>query len=186
MWYQAVVRKCLMLVALPAAYVVQAEGQTPAVHASLAVYTGFATGSGPSALLTGLELRTPAWGRLSLAATGSTWWLVGVGCDQIVGAPCDERANAVDLGPVLRITPGGRPWKLEATVRVGRLWYRGKDRGVWNSSIGLQLGIGESRTLGGTFGLHYQALTSGRSDTTPYAPDTGDRVVATAGLRLRF
>jgi hypothetical protein len=176
----------LILLALPAGTVARLEGQAPGAHASLALYTGFATGSGPSALLMGVELRTPAWGRLSLAATGSSWWLVGVGCDLIIGAPCDKRANALDVGPVIRITPGGRPWRLEATARVGRFWYRGEDRGVWSPSIGLGMRVGESRALGGTFGIHYQALTSGRPGTTPYAPNTGDRVVATAGLRLRF
>ena len=183
---RAAIHKWLVFIVLPTSFAARLEGQVSGARASLALYSGFATGSGPSALLMGLEFRTPAWGRLSMAATGSTWWLVGVGCDQIVGAPCDKRANALDLGPVVRMTPAGRFWRLEATARVGRLWYRGEDRGVWSPSLGLGMGFGESRTLGGTFGLHYQALTSSRSSTIPYVPETGDRVVATVGLRLRF
>lgn len=162
------------------------EGQSLAAHPSLTLFGGVAAGSGSGALLVGLEFRTPELGRLSAAAAGSTWWLVGIGCDAIVGAPCDERAKAFDIGPVVRLTPRGRSWRLEATARVGGLWYRGGDRGVWNPSVGLGFGFGESRRVGGLLGVHYHALTSSRPSTLPYRPSTDDRLVASAGLQLRF
>ena len=187
MFTSAVRRAWPILVAFLTGYAASVEGQSFAAHSSLTLVGGIATGgSGTGAVLVGLEFRTPELGRLSAAAAGSIWYFVGVGCDAIVGAPCDTRARTFDIGPVVRLTPRGRSWRLEATTRVGGLWYRGKDRGVWNPSVGLGFGWGELRRLGGLLGLRYHALTSNRPSTLPYRPGTDDHLVASAGIQLRF
>lgn len=176
-----------ILVALSTGYGASVDAQSFAGHSSLTLFGGISTGGpGSGGLLGGLEFRTPELGRLSAAAAGSTWQFVGVGCDLIIGAPCDKSAKALDIGPVVRLTPRGRAWRLEATARIGGLWYRGGERGVWNPSIGLGFGFGELRRVGGLLSLRYHALTSSRPSTLPYRPSTDDHLVGSVGLQLRF
>jgi|GEM_PF-2613304 len=168
------------LVALMVGSVGSLEGQ------SLTAFGGFAGGGpGSGGLLIGLELRTPELGRLSAAAAGSAWQFIGVGCDLIIGARCEESAKALDIGPVVRLTPGSQSWRLEATARLGGLWYNGEDSGVWNPSAGLGFGFGQLRRVGGLLSLHYHALTSSRPSNLPHPP-TDDHLVVTAGLQVRF
>jgi len=169
----------LLLVALMVGSVGSLEGQ------SLTVFGGFTNGAGSGGLLIGLELRTPELGRLSAAASGSAWQFIGVGCDLIVGTRCDESAKVFDIGPVVRLTPGGRSWRLEATARIGGLWYNDEDAGVWNPSAGLGFGFGQLRKVGGLLSLRYHALTSSRPSNLPHPP-TDDHLVVSAGLQVRF
>jgi hypothetical protein len=153
----------------------------------LTVFAGHTFGGPePGGLLVGLELRSPELGRLSAATAASTWQFVEVACDVIPGGTCpDERVKAFDIGPVVRLTPCGRSWRLEATARIGGHWDRWGDR-VWNPSAGVGFGFGQSRRLGGLLGLRYHALTSSRPSTLPNRPDTRDYFAASAGLQLRF
>jgi hypothetical protein len=176
-----------VLVALLAGSVGRVEGQSPGVRSSLTVFAGHTFGGPePGGLLVGLELRSPELGRLSAATAASTWQFVEVACDVIPGGTCpDERVKAFDIGPVVRLTPCGRSWRLEATARIGGHWDRWGDR-VWNPSAGVGFGFGQSRRLGGLLGLRYHALTSSRPSTLPNRPDTRDYFAASAGLQLRF
>lgn len=171
-----------LLVALLAGNVESLEGQSPGARSSLTVFAGKATGGpGSDGLMVGLELRTPELGRLSAAAAGYTWQFVGVACDVIPGGACpDKRVKAFDIGPVVRLTPPGRFWRLEATARIGRLWDRSGDP-VWNPSAGLGLGFGQLRRVGGLLGLRYS-----RPSSLTNRPDTEDYFAASAGLQVRF
>jgi hypothetical protein len=175
------------LVALLAGSVGSLEGQSPGVRSSLTLFAGHTFGGPePGGLLVGLELRSPELGRLSAAAAGSTWQFVGVACDVIPGGTCpDERVKAFDIGPVVRLTPRGRSWRLEATARIGGHWDHWGDR-VWNPSAGVGFGFGQLRRVGGLLGLRYYALTSSRPSTLRNRPDTRDYFAASAGLQLRF
>jgi len=175
------------LLALVAGYVGIVEGQSPGARASVTVFAGFSNeGPGTGGPLVGLELRTPELGRLSAAASGSTWQFVGVACDLPIGGKCpDEHVKAFDIGPVVRLTPRGTSWSLEATARIGGLWDRWGDR-IWNPSVGVGFGFGRLRRVGGLLGLRYHALTSSRPSTLPDRPDTDDLFVGSAGLQLRF
>jgi hypothetical protein len=176
-----------LLVALLAGNIESLEGQSAGARSSLTVFGGLTTeGPGSGGLLVGLELRTPELGRLSAAAAGYTWQFVGVACDVIPGGACpDKRVKAFDVGPVVRLTPPGRAWRLEATARIGGLWDRWGDR-VWNPSAGLGFGFGQLRRVGGLLGLRYHALTSSRTTTLRDRPDTDDYFAASAGLQVRF
>lgn len=172
-----------LLVSLLAGYVGSLESQSPSARSSLTVFSGFATGGpGSDGLQVGLELRTPELGRVSAAVAGSTWQFVTIACDVIPGGPscADKSVKAFDIGPVVRLTPPGRSWRLEATARIGGLWDRSGDS-LWNSSVGLGFGFGQLGRVGGLLGLRYHALTSSRS-----GPETGDLFAASAGLQLRF
>jgi hypothetical protein len=152
----------------------------------LTLFGGFATG-GAEALVGGVELRTPELGRLSLAATASGWGFIGVGCDLITGPPCPgESAKALDVGPVVRLTPAGSSWRLEATARLGGLWYRAVDGGFWDPSAGVSYGFGESRRVGGHIALRYHVLTSSPGAVSSYRVGADDHVVVSAGVRLRL
>lgn len=177
-----------LLVALLAGNVGSLESQSRSARSSVTVFSGLGTGGlGADGLLVGLELRTPELGRVSAAAAGSTWQFVGIACEVIPGGPpCpDKSVKAFDIGPVLRLTPPGRSWRLEATARIGGLWDRSGDP-LWNPSVGLGFGFGQLRRVGGLLGLRYHALTSSRSSTFPNRQETGDFVAASAGLQLRF
>jgi hypothetical protein len=156
-------------------------------RASLTVFGGYAVGN-HDALVGGAELRTPELGRLSAAAAASAWQFIGVGCDLIIGTGCPgETAKAVEVGPVVRLSPAGLSWRLEGTARLGGLWYRGVDDGFWDPSAGVAFGFGASGRLGGQIALRYHALTSSRSEApSTYDMGDNDRLVVSAGLQLRF
>ena len=152
-------------------------------RASLTAFGGFALGS-HSALVGGAELRTPELGRLSAAVSASAWQFIGVGCDLIIGLGCPgETAKAVEVGPVVRLSPAGLSWRLEGTARLGGLWYRDVDEGFWDPSAGVAFGFGASQRLGGQIALRYHALTSSGST---FDEGDNDHVVVSAGLQLRF
>ena len=181
----AVRRAWLLVVALLAGYVGSLESQSRSARSSVTVFSGLATGGpGSDGLLVGLELRTPELGRLSAAAAGSTWQFLRIACDLIPGGPpcADKSVKAFDIGPVVRLTPPGRSWRLEATARIGGLWDRSGDP-LWNPSVGVGFGFGQLRRVGGLLGLRYHALTSSRSSPRP---ETADLFAASAGLQLRF
>jgi hypothetical protein len=163
------------------------EAQSVA-RASLTAFGGFAIGN-HDALVGGAELRTPELGRLSAAAAASAWQFIGVGCDLIIGPGCPgETAKAVEVGPVVRLSPAGLSWRLEGTARLGGLWYRGVDDGFWDPSAGVAFGFGDaSRRLGGQIALRYHALTSSRSeDSSTYDMGDNDHLAMSAGMQLRF
>lgn len=169
------------LFALLAGYAGCLEAQSTGAVPSVTGFLGY-TPEEPEGFLAGVELRTPELGRWSVAASGSTWGF-NVGCDLITGPPCPgENAKAFDIGPVVRLTPRGLSWRLEATARLGGLWFNRIDGGVWNPSAGLALGFGELRRVGVMLGLRYHALTG----TIPPPRDTNDRVVVSAGLQLHL
>ena len=176
-----------LLVALLAGYVGNLESQSRSARSSVTVFSGLGTGGlGADGLLVGLEFRTPELGRLSAAAAGSTWQFVGIACDVIPGGRCpDKSVKALDIGPVVRLTPSGRSWRLEVTARIGGLWDRSGDP-LWNPNVGLGLGFGQLRRVGGLLGLRYHALISSWSSTSLDRRETGDFVAASAGLQLRF
>jgi hypothetical protein len=173
-----------LLLAFLAGYVGSVDGQSSGARSSVTVFAGKATGGpGSDGLMFGLELRTPELGRLSAAAAGSTWQLANVSsCDVVPGQPCDDdrSVKAFDVGPVVRLTPLGRSWRLEATARIGALWDRSGDR-LWTPSMGAGFGFGQSRRVGGLLAFRYS-----RPSSLTNRPDTEDHFTASAGLQLRF
>lgn len=160
-------------------------GQHDPSRASLSAFVGVTTATRGAALLGGIQARLPISGRVSLAASGSAW-RISADCDLLIGTACDERATAFDAGPVVRLTSPGASWALEATARAGRLWYAGKDRGVWSPSIGLGLALGIRRRLGGYVDLRYFILASNRPAEEPYRPSTNNGPGLLLGLQLRL
>jgi len=176
-------RAWLLLMAVLAGNVGSLESQSRSARPSVTVFSGVSTGGpGSDGLLVGLEFRTPELGRLSAAAAGSTWQFVRIVCGVIPGGPpcADKKVKAFDIGPVVRLTPPGRSWRLEATARIGGLWDHSGDP-LWNPSVGFGFGFGQLRRVGGLLGLRYHPLS--RSSTHP---ETGDLLAASAGLQLRF
>ena len=175
----------ILSLALASAVVTDLVGQSHPSRASISVFVGATTASRSAAALGGIEARWRMTGRIFIAASGSAWRIVA-GCDLLIGTPCDERATALDAGPVVRVTSPNASWALEGTARLGRLWYAGKDRGVWNPSIGLGLALGIRRRLGGHLDLRYFILGSNRPADEPYRPSTDNGPALLVGLQLRL
>ncbi len=166
-------------------HVPSVAAQSLASRTSVTVLGGFATGGQHNGVLAGLEIRSPEFGRLSAAVGGSVWGFIGVGCDVQTGPRCPgESAKAFDVGPVVRLSQRAQPWRLEATLRLGGLWYTGGDDGVWNPSVGLGCGFGQLRRVGGLIGVRYHAVL-GSGPSSIYR-GTADRVVLSAGIQVRF
>jgi len=146
------------------------------------VALGFDHGDPAAAGAVGLELRLPLAGRMSASVTAARWWFM-VGCDLVVGAPCDETAWSADGGVLTRLTPENWSWELAVAARVGRLYYSA-DRGVWDPSLGLDAIGGVTRRIGWQVGLSYHALADSRPAGLPYQPSTADHVVIRAGLHV--
>lgn len=158
-------------------------GQTPRSNAWVTAYAGLAPSIDGAAVL-GLELRGPEFGRAAPTFTASRWWF-GVGCDAIVGAPCDDQGWAVDLGTNVRFTPRPRAWQAFGSARIGRLFYDDLERGVWNSSLGVGIAWTGRDRVGVQAELRYHALTGAGSRDRPYSPRTQDYLVVQAGIHFR-
>jgi len=173
----------LVLLAFLAGWMPEVEAQDAASRPSFSVFAGFTKGRA-DALIGGLELRTPAWGRLSGAASGSAWLSISGGCDLSVGPACsNEGAKALDIGPVIRLTPAERSWRLEATGRLGGIWFSDLERGIWDLNVGLGLGVRVFRGTTGLLDFRYHALT-GRGRSVPHPSDTRDHFAFSVGLQV--
>jgi len=149
-------------------------------------FLGASNGHDSGALLGGIELRSPALGRVSLAAAGS-FWTFFAGCDLLIGNACEFTAKGVELGPVVRLTTSTRrSWALDATIRVGVLWYNGADRRVWNPSAGMGVAFGTHRRVNGRIDFRYYAPMSSRPHDMPYRPNTDDGIAILLGLQVRL
>lgn len=151
---------------------------------SITAYGGFAPNSDGAALM-GIELRAFEGRRLAASLTASKWWL-GVGCDQLVGIPCDDEAWAADAGLVVHLTEGRGRFGPYASARIGGLFYDGFHRGVWNPSLGIGTTWTGTGSLGLVIEIRYHGLMDSRAENNPNRPSTSDYLAFQAGIRLRL
>jgi hypothetical protein len=153
-------------------------------RASIGAYAGFAPNSDGAAVL-GFELRAFEGRRLAASFTASKWWRA-VGCDLVIGVPCDEEAWSADAGVVMFLIEGRRRFVPYTSARIGGLFYDGLDRRVWDPSLGVGATWSGAGPLGFVMELRYHALMNSKPDNTPYRPSSADYLVFQAGIRLRL
>ena len=158
--------------------------QVNPAHASIGAYGGFAPNSDGAAIL-GFELRAFEGRRLAASFTASKWWRA-IGCDQLIGIPCDDEAWSADAGIVVSLTQGSGSLAPYASARLGALFYDGLDRRVWDPSLGLGATWSGAGQLGFVMELRYHALMDSKPDNTPHRPSSADYLVFQAGIRLRL
>jgi hypothetical protein len=178
-------RAGLLLVAMLAVSstgLLTAQLNTP--RASISAYGGIAPNSGGAAIL-GFELRAFEGRRLAASFTASKWWRA-IGCDQLIGIPCDDEAWSADAGMVVSLTQGSGSLAPYASARLGALFYDGLDRRVWDPSLGVGATWSGAGPLGFVMELRYHALMDSKPDNTPHRPSSADYLVFQAGIRLRL
>lgn len=174
-----------MLLAPMALVASGAIAQSTSRGPTITAFAGFAGGSG-SEILAGLELRAAEMGRVQPLVAASYWWRPTVGCDQLVGVPCDDRAFALEAGAALRLGPANNVWRPFLSARLGGLFYGSFDRGVWDPNVGAGLVWSGDGRVGFRAEARYHALSGGDTSTPGYAPSTSDVVSLQVGLEIRF
>lgn len=174
----------LMIVAMPVMPLTALSAQAVGKHPSLWIQGGISPQS-DATVSVGLEFRGGWSGRFNPVVSATSLWRT-VGCDQVIGMPCDTYGWGAGVGALVAITPPARKVIWYAAPRLGAVFYDGLKRGVWNPSLGIgMIRTGQSRVgFGGE--VRYNILTDSRSNNTPNRPNTDDYLVILVGLAIRL
>lgn len=153
-------------------------------NASITPQAGIMSG-GEAAASVGFELRVLESHRVALSLGAGRWWRF-VGCDALVGSPCDDGGWSTDLGVVAHFARRGDALAFYAAPRIGVLYYDLFDRRVWKPSVGIGVTWSSRRALGFLAEIRYDAVTRPRPSSLTSRPPTDDHVAFVAGVRLRL
>lgn len=108
-----------------------------------------------------------------------------MGCDLIVGLPCNESAWSAEIGLAIHLAPR-RMLQPYAAARIGRLVPGSNEAAVWNPSVSFGVLLKQTTAVAVFSEVRYSGLVPpGKNDRNDIAyADGTDRVFVQIGLRV--
>jgi len=158
--------------------------QGPSFPSSIGIIGGVSTGNNLTGTV-GIDLRSPSLGRIA-PTFGIERWYRQVGCDNIIGAPCDGGAWNIEAGLIAYFAQHSGTTVPYSSVKIGRIFPDlPSEKATWHPSVAVGVIFLAQRSLGFLGELKYSALTAG-TPPQPEFVDRADRLALRGGLRIAF